>query len=85
MVVKLILFAVATDFAMSTIFSSLSVLASIQLLRRRGRFYCRGAGEVLPSAAGVVQSDEQMLRVLDELTLQAGGQMGQRGEVPQIP
>src|SRR5262252_4852784 len=26
-------------------------------------------------AAGVVQSDEQMLRVLNELTLQAGGQM----------
>jgi len=26
-------------------------------------------------AAGVVQSDEQMLRVLNELTLRAGGQM----------
>jgi len=26
-------------------------------------------------AAGVVQSDEEMLRVLNELTLQAGGQM----------
>ena len=47
-------------------------MASIQLLRRRGRFYCRGAGEVLPSAAGagVVQSDEQILGVLNELTLQ---------------
>ena len=27
-------------------------------------------------AAGVVQSDEQILRVLNELTLQAGNQMG---------
>ena len=33
-------------------------------------------------AAGVVQSDEQMLRVLNELTLQAGGQMpSTRGSV----
>jgi hypothetical protein len=34
-------------------------------------------------AAGVAQSDEQILRVLNELTLQAGSQMpSQRGGAP---